>query len=175
MSAEPGLLAAMDASLAAGRKVCEALGTDQPEAALTFRGRALDVIVSPLSPPFGLFVALRKGHSALRLAIALDEVLATRSAFMNILAEVKPAPEPAAAAAPTQEKTPAPAPVEPPPPQALLVDDARLASDLAALRPMADRKTVDAFWDGAPETAVHVEGTLSYDEAVKKGMLPGSK
>jgi CheY-like chemotaxis protein len=80
-------------SLAAAEKAAPLLGNPGGEKVLVWRGESVDLVAAPIAPEFQLLVILYRTASAVRLAIALDEVLAAQKALENELLGV-PLPEP---------------------------------------------------------------------------------
>jgi CheY-like chemotaxis protein len=94
---DPGLLPALVNTLNAGEKVSRYLGIKAPESTFTFKGRAFELVVSPLGGAFAVLLMLKTGHSSIRLAIAVDEVLNARKEIEHILVDMGVAvhPQPA--------------------------------------------------------------------------------
>ena len=94
---DPGLLPALINTLNAGEKVSRCLGIKAPESTFTFKGRAFELIVSPLGGAFAILLMLKTGRSSIRLAIAVDEVLNARKEMEHILVDMGVAlhPQPA--------------------------------------------------------------------------------
>ena len=85
---DPNLLPALVNTMNAGEKVSRFLGAKAPESTFTFRGRAYDLIASPLGGAFAILVMLKVGRSSVRLSIAVDEILLARKEMELILVDM---------------------------------------------------------------------------------------
>jgi CheY-like chemotaxis protein len=85
---DPGLLPALLNTLNAGEKVSRYLGIKAPESTFTFKGRAFELVVSPLGGAFAILLMMKTGRSSVRLAIAVDEVLNARKEMEHILVDM---------------------------------------------------------------------------------------
>ena len=94
----------------AGEKVSRYLGVKAPESTYTFKGRAFDLVVSPLGGAFAILLLLKTGRSYVRLAIAVDEALNARKEMEHILVDMGVALHPQPAARVTGSLSPEKAP-----------------------------------------------------------------
>jgi hypothetical protein len=107
-SIEAAVLPTLLPALSAGLKVSHQLGNTMPESVLAFRSSACHLLVAPAGGAFAVLVVIKKERSMLRMAIALEELLAVQKDLEKVLA-VKTA-ELSARAAPMET----PAPLAPP-------------------------------------------------------------
>ncbi len=185
---EADLIPALMAALSAGEKVSRQLGQDEPEYVYTFRGGAYHVLAAPVRGDYAVLALLQPEKSSLRMAIALEEVLAVRQELDRYFASSRKTDQlerdtaaPAIPAAPIPHPDPVPAavlPVPVPPPGSTekpATDKLELlirATESGNLKP----DEIDAFW----EDLVAQEGSetssnpdmLSYDQATRLGLTP---
>lgn len=156
----PSMLNVLNAS----KSVSHLLGKDVPEKdILAFSGKTFDMML--LSPLVGysLVSILKSGRTALRPALAFEATSVVQPALVKILQEMgipEEEPEPAADV-----------------PQ--LEDDKRdeeiqPEAGLENMLSQSIKQDADAFWDAAPEVNVKSNvNTLTFDEAMKRGLAPG--
>jgi len=188
-------------SLAAAEKANPLLGNQRGEKALVLRGEVFDLVAAPVTPAFRLLVVLNRSPSAVRLAIALDEVLMAQKRLEKALTELplagptsalrkvevsKPATKPigqtgpmgkAAGAPPSPDSAKSSSPVK----AAAPVEDERLARELEAMirkpgKGALKPADVETFWE---QLSTRKEGAqegdpdmLSFDQASKMGLAP---
>jgi len=198
---EPSLRDAVAESLAAAEKANPLLGNQRGEKALVLRGEVFDLVAAPVTPAFRLLVVLNRSPSAVRLAIALDEVLMAQKRLEKALTELplagptsalrkvevsKPATKPigqtgpmgkAAGAPPSPDSAKSSSPVK----AAAPVEDERLARELEAMirkpgKGALKPADVETFWE---QLSTRKEGAqegdpdmLSFDQASKMGLAP---
>lgn len=166
----PALSHALSAGADAGRL---ASGETPPEYAYVTRGNQFDLVAA--SAGFhALVVVLPKGPSALRMAIALEEVLAARVELVGLFP-----PEPVVMAAPAAHETQAP-----PEAAGAAPDESQKslpANELASLLASAEPASLDQasrFWEESlaePPAVEPVEpDILTYDQARQLGLAPDS-
>jgi CheY-like chemotaxis protein len=172
---------AIFAALSAGDKVSTLPGVESTATVQVYTGHETILVIAPVGA-FALLVVMKKGISALRLALAVEESLAVQSELLKTLqapmdmpAEAPPpAPLPAALEQPAGETAPAiPAPVEEQP------FDETAAGEIDQLLSQAPQvlraEDLEAFWDSAAESGGPANGSpdmLSYDQAARLGFAP---
>lgn len=195
---EPGLEAQLVPGLMAGLsalgKISAQLREGLPAAAHALRGKTFDLAFAPVGR-FAVLVFLRSSNSALRLALAFEHLLTVQDQLaqalegmgLNIrpLPEASlPAPEPQSEAQPLSEPAAALAETEPAGGEHLPEESASLAALAALFGPnQAVPLTQDAndYWDNlvTGETpsapSLPTTGELSYEQAIKLGLLPEEK
>ncbi|MDD5368213.1 MAG: response regulator [Anaerolineaceae bacterium] len=77
-SIEAAILPTLLPALSAGLKVSQQLGTPAPESVLAYRGSTCHLLVAPAGGALAVLVVIRKERSNLRMAIALEELLAVQ-------------------------------------------------------------------------------------------------
>jgi CheY-like chemotaxis protein len=107
-SVEAAVLPTLLPALSANLKVSQQLGSGMPESVLAYRGSACHLLIAPAGGALAVLVVIKKEHSMLRMAIALEELLAVQKDLEKALA-VKTAE--LKAPAPRAET---PAPIAPP-------------------------------------------------------------
>jgi DNA-binding response OmpR family regulator len=176
---EVSLIAALMAIYGAGQKVSSLLRHQTASGLHIFHtpGSDSDVILVPVGPLHSVLVAGKDVASAERLKVAQDTLMTARLELEKVLAKmgvtgqlsphVVEAFEAEQAAAQKQPDSPA-------------VEEVEVPADFEALLSKAKDKTkadADSFWESAAEkgTAFTLSDTLTYDEARKLGLAPGSE
>jgi hypothetical protein len=165
------------------------------ENVIVFRGKSFHILVAPVVG-YALFLVLRTGRSDLRMALALEEVMAAQNEFTTLLTgvppeEAQPEPEkkpgkgrtkPLPGQPSTERKEEAQAAVKAPEKKEAPLPEPKVkdkgGEELAALlqsqtlKPKAE--DADAFWDTAIKKNVSLEDAegLSYEQAKKLGLAP---
>jgi len=183
-SIETSIVPALLASLSASEKVSRLMSQDIPANLVLVRGPELDFVAAPAGLNYMALVVLKRARSGIRLALAVDELLAAQKDLRQALAQS------AVTASPAEELEQAqlPQPVEPPPlVQTLPVEASpdphaeELAVDLEELfnKTETARLTTDdvnAFWDklasGKDTGGLSNPDMLSYDQASRLGLTP---
>lgn len=184
---EPEWAALVKETLDGQQNLSERLGSQEPQNFAVLRGQSFDLLLAALRG-YALVVALRPHASALRTALALEEIARLRPALAACLNDL-PAQQPPAGASPDAEAPATPvqppaqaaAPAQPaqagdvPPPQKPAEEE---LGDFAALleRPQGELQStdVDAFWESlAQSSAFQPESkeSISFDKARKLGLV----
>lgn len=159
------LLAAQSSTL----KLASLANAAEPASVVTVRGSDYELALAPVDDLL-LVVGLQRGPSALRLALALEELLQAQ----KIMDTAIRAAHPPVAAQPVLETPPPPAeplPALPETPPAQLEELEALLSGAADIK----KQDVDAFWDTLStdaETHYSTPDALSYEQAQKLGLAP---
>lgn len=178
---ETRLVPEVMASLAVFEKLSAPLHPGLPQSAHAVRGQEYDLVVAPVGR-YALLVFLRSSSSALRLALAFEQVLSAQVELEGILEgmglnirtrpePVPAAPETAAPAPPLEASGAASAPPLPEDPDAFET----LENLLGRLPPQPVDQDPDAFWDNivsGENPPAPASGALSYEQARKLGLLP---
>jgi len=150
-----------------------------PSVGVTMRGAAFDLIMAPAASGV-IMVAMKAGSSSIRLALALEEVLAVQPQ----LAATLPALVPAASSQPVEIDRAVSTPADPEPkpeaPPAVPEDPAALAAfaslfgDGNAPGAAAAAADTDSFWEQASDQLLAKVNpdTISFDQAVQLGLAP---
>jgi CheY-like chemotaxis protein len=152
--------------------------SDPLSAALVFRGKDYNIITAPVVELTLVVFMKAEGCSALRLSLALEEVLGAQKSLYKILGEMGVRIQPAVAAAPTPETPSAPTPDTQAVVSALPVspEEETDMSDFAELFNQPGSQDATAFWDSVTEQTGNAEtinpDVLSYDQAKKLGLTP---
>ncbi|HNR45829.1 MAG TPA: response regulator [Anaerolineaceae bacterium] len=149
-----------------------------PSVGVTMRGAAFDLVMAPVNSGV-VMVALKPGSSSIRLALALEEVLAVQPRLAATLA-ASPAEATDSAPAKSGSKTTAkPAPAPEPEPPAVPEDPAALAAFASLFgegaAPAAPAVSdTDSFWEQAADQQLAKVNpdTISFDQAVQLGLAP---
>jgi len=170
----PAVMAALSASQRAGRLV----NSGMPRGALMLRGAEKNLVIAPVGD-FALVILLGEDASGLRTALALEEVLKTQNALVDILDRIGAKFRPFSMVEPEQAKKVIPEPAIP-------VEEKEKVGT-AELNELQDRlnrsekkltsKNTDDFWEkGLEQLAVVQESPdiLSYEEARQLGLTPDS-
>lgn len=181
LSSENHLLSALMAAVSAGAKVSYALDQSALEMVHAYRGVSEDLLASPVGQ-YVLVLAIKRGRSALRLALAFEEILSARIEVLAALQDmglyVQSAAEVGASEIPlSREPVQEEVSLETAEPQAepdpsLEKLEALFSSSATAQLNLQD---ADAFWEQAsgPESSdVTDPAVLSFDQALKLGLLP---
>lgn len=179
---------------AALEKTARALG--RQSGVMAFDGHGGDLLAAPVGPA-ALICALEPGSSTLRLALAVEEMLAAQQMLLPLLVAQPPAavvpvvveatpqtpPEPVTAA-PVEPEVAAPTPAAPPPP---LPDLDSVEEDLSGLEALfgptptatapAAITDLDSFWEqaaakSAGASATPAKDALSFEDALRLGLAP---
>jgi CheY-like chemotaxis protein len=167
---EENWVPALMAALSANSRVSRLISPHPPEGLLSFRGVDYDLLLLPIGS-FALIVFLHTGRTILRIALAIEETLAARSALAQILEQMG---VPLQSTLPAIEGIPLQA-VEPSHP---LEDEGALAGLEHLLKQGGQALSpgdVQAFWDQAAGQAAQQQGAsdvLSYDQARQLGLAP---
>jgi CheY-like chemotaxis protein len=155
-----------------------------PAATLAFRGELVDFVVAPVGG-YALVLVLRADRSALRLPLAVEELLLSQLELAGALSSLGVAtsltpeqteqlyppavPQPVIAAVQTVTETPV-TPVE----EAVRQEDVAELEALLAARPGLTGQDVDAFWE-SPKPATpdsNQPDVITYDQARRLGLAP---
>lgn len=174
---------ALMSALDTGSRVSRLLGAELPLSVTAYRGKSYDLALAPVSH-YALGVVTHAARSGLRLALAVEEVLAAQPELLTVLERMgisTPSAAVPAPAAPISEPVLAEAPAAPQPeePAAAAPEDEAALADLATLlqKPTLTlkREEVNAFWEtasGAKLAASAAADALSYDQAAQLGLAP---
>jgi len=179
----PMILPALSTNLKLARKV----DSSQAQNVLILRGATFDLALAAVGQ-FSLIVALSSTPSALRLALAVEEVLNVQKELIAVLgkrgiivqtgepAHVQPflvveavETQPAAEATPVEEA------LQPVPGEEIGAGLEELAALLQSTEPLKEQD-LDAFWDTAAQekiAEVASPDVISYEQALRLGLAPG--
>ena len=170
---ESGLIPALFGSLSASERVSHLLGEGGQRLVQGYFGTIFDLALAPLGV-FALVAVQKKGRSALRLALTLEELLASQEELTKALAELAepPAAAPASAALLEPASSPAEGISEPEPVEELGLEGLMSLLDQPAGHPRPE--DAESFWKDQKGSSTLPESPniLSYDEAARLGLTP---
>ncbi len=161
-------------ALSAGVRISHLLEADSYCAAQVFRGKTYDFTLAPIGN-YALAVFVKRGGSVLRLALALEEVLAAQTELQELL-EKMGLPVDTFATVPTESISEAP---QESAADAGMIPDTQFVrlEELLQSQPAQLTQNADAFWEDADNTQrvnMNTPDVLTYEQAQKLGLLPDS-
>jgi len=176
-TATPDLYQILSASLSAAAKAGSLFNQASPENVAVIRGEEHDLVAAPIGTGHVIMALVRRSPSGVRLAIAMDELLANQKDLEELLTSLAQKPlAKKTGALPAQLKAePAKLPGKP------LPSEEELDTELAGLLNKHDQQAlkpadVDAFWsnlaDDNDASAGGNQDVISFEQAQKMGLAP---